>query len=464
MKTLKTSILVIVIIFINLMTLLSIPPGWEVVDVRYDIPDGYKDNTYVEIACADSANCFIWNEFNAAGGYYFRRTTDGGLTWKNMYMDSAYIYDENNYYFVPDINEIAYPNEKLFIAVGDSGLVVRTTDKGETWESYRLDKKVRLFWLRMLDENYGIVFKREYFGDRELNILETTDGGLTWSEMNYVDDGGISFQDIDVISRNQITAIIFDRISNPENKEKKILMVYNDWEYCDSLYMPKGAMFINFVNENEGWVAGGYFYSTHYMDSTQEIYYTSDGGKNWIEQRNRPYENDKGFTISGLDMYDENYGIAKSNEAFLLITTDGGKNWQENQLVNIDYTTGSSYPISSLCAPSPTTAYAILQGDTVYKYTREISDVYDNEQHLSNLHPNPATSQITLSLGEEFVSEPEIDVVDYLGNVMRWTPSSRWSPSDKSITINTSSLSPGVYFLRVRSGEKVEVRKFVVVR
>jgi hypothetical protein len=39
----------------------------------------------------------------------------------------------------------------------------------------------------------------------------------------------------------------------------------------------------------------------------------------------------------------------------------------------------------------------------------------------------------------------------------------RCSPSDKFITIKTSSLSPGVYFMKVRIGEKVEVRKFVVV-
>jgi hypothetical protein len=460
MKTLKTSILVIVIIFINIMTLLSLPPGWEIVDVRYDIPDGYKDNTYVEIACADSANCFIWNEFNAAGGYYFRRTTDGGLTWKNMYMDSAYIYDENNYYFVPDINGIAYPNEKLFIAVGDSGLVVRTTDKGETWESYRFDTKLQLVRLKMFDEKYGIMQGGDYPKPiKTIHLFETTDGGKTWNEMSYVDDGNMGFLKIDLISRDQIAAIIWESVTNPDVPQKKFLMVYNNWEHCDTLEGPKPSLGMDFVNENEGWVCGGNFNASNYWESTQEILYTSNGGKSWTEQRNRLYEEDKGFRMSGIDMYDENFGIAKSNEAFLLITTDGGKNWQENQLVNIDPKSGSSYPISSICAASPTTAYAILQGDTVYKYTREISDVYDYEQHLSNLHPNPATSHITLSLGEEFISEPEIDIIDYLGKKQ----TIEYQINSTEITINTSSLSPGVYFLRVRSGEKVEVRKFVVL-
>jgi hypothetical protein len=80
------------------------------------------------------------------------------------------------------------------------------------------------------------------------------------------------------------------------------------------------------------------------------------------------------------------------------------------------------------------------------------------------IYPNPASSHITLSLTDEFISAPQIDIIDYLGNVIRWTQSDRWSTSEKSITINTSSLSPGVYFLRVRSGDKVEVKKFVVLR
>jgi photosystem II stability/assembly factor-like uncharacterized protein len=430
------------------------------VDIRYDIPDPYCDSYYDEIKCADSANCFIWTQLFGAGGYYLRRTTDGGNSWKNMYMDSAYYRGGDDYKWVPEINEIAYPNENLFIAVGDSGLIVRTTDKGETWESFRLDSNVTLFKLRMLDENYGIMFSGDYPEIMTIDMHETIDGGKTWNKMKFLDDDNIRFEDIDLINRNQFAAIIWVKDSIPGHFKTKFLMVYNNWESCDTLPIPAHSRNMDFVNENEGWVCGGNFNSSNYWESTQEIYHTSDGGKSWVEQRNRLYENDKGFTMSVIDMYNNKFGIAKSNEAFLLITTDGGKNWQENQLVNIDPKSGSSYPISSVCAASPTTAYAILQGDTVYKYTREISNVNEDDYSLANLHPNPATSQITLSIGEGFISKPEIDIIDFLGNAIK----PQYEINGSEITINTSSLSPGVYFLRIRSGEKVEVRKFVVVR
>jgi hypothetical protein len=113
--------------------------------------------------------------------------------------------------------------------------------------------------------------------------------------------------------------------------------------------------------------------------------------------------------------------------------------------------------------------WCIVEGKT-YPHLQHFVDcdtlvsVPDIESSESiGIYPNPTTSQITLTLGNEFISYPEIDIIDYLGNVKRYTPSGRWSPSDKSININTSFLSPGVYFLRIRSGEKVEVIKFVVI-
>jgi hypothetical protein len=108
-------------------------------------------------------------------------------------------------------------------------------------------------------------------------------------------------------------------------------------------------------------------------------------------------------------------------------------------------------------------AFLLFNEDGVKEIEYETISVNEDNINSFDIHPNPATYQITLSLGEEFISSPEIDIIDYLGNVKRCPTSGRCRTSDKTITINTSSLSPGVYFLRVRSGEKVDVRKFVVI-
>ncbi|MAN03957.1 MAG: oxidoreductase [Owenweeksia sp.] len=59
------------------------------------------------------------------------------------------------------------------------------------------------------------------------------------------------------------------------------------------------------------------------------IYYTSDGGKNWL----RTYENnDAGIFFDAMDFWDQQRGIAFSdapgNRLVLIETQDGGKSWQ----------------------------------------------------------------------------------------------------------------------------------------
>ena len=85
---------------------------------------------------------------------------------------------------------------------------------------------------------------------------------------------------------------------------------------------------------------------------------------------------------------------------------------------------------------------------------------FTEEESFSLLSPNPATDQITISLDIAYTSTPEIDIIDMLGFCIK----AEYNINDSEITINTSLLDPGIYFLRIRSGGKVETRKFVVVR
>ena len=85
----------------------------------------------------------------------------------------------------------------------------------------------------------------------------------------------------------------------------------------------------------------------------------------------------------------------------------------------------------------------------------------DNKQQnrTFNLYPNPADNSLNISYEKE-VLDVEAIIINSLGLPQR----TKIEYNDRVITINTSSLSPGVYFLRIRSGGQVETKKFVVVR
>ena len=148
----KKIILILIIIF-SYNLLLS---DWKKVDRRPDYDSSSAYSTYDGLKCADSLNCMAWSRYFGKG-YYFRRTTDGGNTWKTVRNDSSYFHSPTDFYTATNINDIAYPNTKLFIGVGDNGLIIRTTDKGETWQKYTYDIDKKFYGILILDTSVIIL-------------------------------------------------------------------------------------------------------------------------------------------------------------------------------------------------------------------------------------------------------------------------------------------------------------------
>ncbi len=431
---LKHAINVVIYFLIGMNVLLSaLPSGWKTLDSNWD----HTCNYFARIRCIDSLNCIFWDDLSCGGGYIFRGTTDGGNSWKSLFMDRRFTDKNGKSHYVPEVREIAYPNEKLFIAVGDSGLVVRTTDKGETWQKFSIGKNVRLSKLRMLDENYGIVFRCGYYPADTCNMLETIDGGLTWNKMNKPVIGG--YYDIKIINRNLFYAIIQD-FSPPSAYH--LLKVYNSWEKWDTITAPLLVGYMDFINENEGWVAGGYQRFDSCEITTQFIYYTSDAGNTWVKQRDTAVNC---RVAEGIDFFDKNFGIVKSCNSMVLITTDGGNTWQEQIIEKIDSMSGRFYCINDAVVASPTTAYIIFEGDSIIKYTREPTGVNDKpkEQDGISVSPNPVTDILHIKLSSSLPLSMVLETTVYniLGETVMIKEINR-----EIIDIDVSGFTPGLYF------------------
>ena len=182
MKTFSIGFFLLLFLCISLY---SQDKDWKKVDTRPDYTDTVEYSSYRTIKCCDSLNGIIFGALGDAGGYYFRRTTDGGDSWKNIFLDSAYFHSFDDMYLIPDLRDVSYPSRKLFIAVGDSGLIVRTGDSGKTWQKSTYVKNCYLGRIQMLDENYGIIGGCMDKCDKNSDVfyLETSDGGATWNKM-----------------------------------------------------------------------------------------------------------------------------------------------------------------------------------------------------------------------------------------------------------------------------------------
>ncbi len=418
---------------------------WKKVDTRPDYSTKMTYSSYRSIKCFDSLNCMIYGALYGAGGYYFRRTTDGGDSWNTIFSDSAYFIDFGNEYWVPDLHDIAYPSRKIFIAVGDSGLIVRTADSGKTWHKSTYIKNCYLFRIRMFDENYGIIegCKRPCNNDSDGFYLETIDGGETWNKM--IRPPGISFAEFEIVNRNLICGLTW--LTTPDSLRKEyIIWVHDGWKSFDTVPKPTYGFHFDFINEKKGWISGGKkILYQGFNVWTQVIYHTSDGGKTFDIQRDTMYN---GVPIDDIKFYDENFGIGASEVSHVVMTDNGGKNWRNVKIAYTKPNDGYSYIVLSIQIPSYTTAYVILEYDYIYKYTRDWTDVVEEKIDTDfEVSPNPATDFIEI---KQVTTKP-IAIYSVLGIKL--------IESEYKEKIDVSGLAPGMYFVRI--GDKVS--KFIKI-
>jgi photosystem II stability/assembly factor-like uncharacterized protein len=108
------------------------------------------------------------------------RTTDGGRTWKfqTRFPPLTKSSSGTSNARVAFLSGVSFVNSDRGIAVGDGGVITRTLDAGQTWTDLPSGTIQRLNAIAMLDAQNGIIV-----GDSAI-ILRTSDGGDTWVRQN----------------------------------------------------------------------------------------------------------------------------------------------------------------------------------------------------------------------------------------------------------------------------------------
>lgn len=114
----------------------------------------------------------------AVGAYdLFMETTDGGRTWR----DRGGIDEMNDWH----LNEILRTDDGTWLIAAEQGLIYRSTDDAETWESVQLPYQGSMFGI--LETRPGEVLA---FGLRG-HAFKSTDGGAAWSRVDTATDASL---------------------------------------------------------------------------------------------------------------------------------------------------------------------------------------------------------------------------------------------------------------------------------
>ncbi|OGU38760.1 MAG: hypothetical protein A2315_01245 [Ignavibacteria bacterium RIFOXYB2_FULL_35_12] len=348
----------------------------------------------------DEQNVFVvgailkgsWPAYSSDG--IILHSTTGGQDWTRQIFDT-----------LVGFRSVTFITDSIGLITDRSGTLLKTTNKGNTWEIFASGLGTVLDKIQFIDNNTGWI--SFYMGNK---ILKTVDGGQNWNA-KFI-DSSLSMYSFHFVDADKGWAV------GEENWGAKIYKTTNggdDWTLSGNPPITNYSS-VYFINENIGWASGGKIISGW---RTSTIIKTTDGGNNWIEQ-----ECPSIYSPTDIYFINENTGWIVGDGIFK--TTNGGVVSVKNEWEN-----GRDVP--------------------------EVFTLYQN-------YPNPfnPTTVIKYYLKEPgFVS---IKVYNILGREVTTLVNEYQKVGNYLINFNARGLSSGVYFSRLTSGNSNITKKMILLK
>lgn len=209
------------------------------------------------------------------------------------------------------LNSVFAVDNNTVFAVGECGVIIKTTNSGVSWECTHLTDTTEFNSVFFINEHTGWITGGKYGVPSSVNkILKTTNKGVNWIEQQSN------------LTNDNLTAILFTNINTGyacggrlnDGKIIKSTNGGNSWLILPTVF-PYQVESIFFLNSNTGWAAGRNFVSK-----------TTDGGNSW--------ENTSGITglIISVVFTDNMNGYATRSSGGFYRTTNNGINWSSESI------------------------------------------------------------------------------------------------------------------------------------
>ncbi|WP_183075530.1 WD40/YVTN/BNR-like repeat-containing protein [Gillisia mitskevichiae] len=256
-------------------------------------------------------------ETNSSYGIILK-TTDGGENWNSIRVND-----------ISNLHSTYFVNESIGYAVGGLGKIIKTIDGGDNWSIQNTGLYI-LFDVFFADENTG------YAVGNHSTILKTDDGGNNW----ILQESGIN---------EELNSVYFlDKnigfISGQNGIILKTLNGGEEWELDNDPYR-KSSNSIKFTDTNTGFSAG-----------FRGIYNTNDGGSTWNQQLVSAFRLNELCTNSDGSMYAVGYG------GFIYKAANAESDWQVN-------TRNLNYELTTIFFTNETTGFVAGSDGDIFKTT-----------------------------------------------------------------------------------------------
>lgn len=221
------------------------------------------------------------------------------------------------------LHAVFFLDENRGWAAGSRGILLRTLDGGQTWQSRSVSSDDRVRDIFFLDEQNGWLvcevnaYQLKTKDEPRSYLMRSTDGGDNWKR---VDPKGL---DVDSI----LIRAVFSRGGRvwAFGEAGAIYTTRDAGETWTRLQSPSRHLLLGgtFVDDHRGWIVG----------AGATIIQTSDGGDTWYQSRLPQVEKTVRFTSASF--IDNRLGWAVGSGGSVYQTTNGGRTWQR-QVSGVD--------------------------------------------------------------------------------------------------------------------------------
>ncbi|MFA7616534.1 MAG: T9SS type A sorting domain-containing protein [Weeksellaceae bacterium] len=335
------------------------------------------------------------------------KTTDGGETWESVYSGD-------------NIQSVEFVTPQKGFAGGYSPLLKMTEDGGESWQDVNVGNDVYgIRIIKFFNENTGLVL---YITDEyDLVIKTTSDGGQTWNLSSNPPQHGImqiSYADETTIFAVGYSSSVYKSIDGGDN-----------WTLVDS----NGTdinLGVNFKDSQNGVYAG----------EEGDLYVTHDGGETWENTLYTGYHHFYGLKYKGDKI------LAAGTDEDVYLSVDNGENFEmifngsgDDQLYDISFFADNS---GLICG----------SGGMMIKFSGIVLSTNENIQSQSVIYPNPAKDVLNVK------NKSAIDQI-VISDITGKTVYSQKNLNSE-VQIDLNGLSKGVYMIKINSGGSINTHKF----
>jgi len=351
------------------------------------------------------------------------RSSDSGVSWSLV---SSPVTDQ--------LRSVAFEGH-LGIAVGISGRVIRSTDSGLSWTEEPRPTTRNLYAVSI--SSYMAVITGE-----EGTILVSRDSGLTWTSHTAGTASilfGVSVNDSTAVGVGGQGAVVMS-VDGGAGWGLTILGGQLTFFYGTS-----------FAIGSTGWAVGSS------ASTGNVIIKSTDYGFVWSAETAPTTEQLFGVSFSSLLS-----GCAVGTNGTTIFTSDGGNDW-------VSVSSGTIQTLSAVSFFNSSSGIAVGDGGTILKRNENVTEnIKERVSSLNNFsldqnYPNPFNPTTKIKFNLQSDSHVTIDIFNIIGQKVSSLINKDMNAGEHSIEFNASNLTTGVYIYRF-TAKGTEGKDFIATR